>query len=61
MYEKLTTTTTTPMSEIDRLRYRFNGFRYQMQGGGGNSYGCSIVIKKKGAYPYPKNDTDSPE
>jgi len=60
MYEKLTTTTTTPMSELDRLRYRFNGFRYQMQGGG-NSAVTGIVIKKKGAYTYPKNDTDSPE
>jgi len=48
-----TTTTTTPMSEIDKLRYRFGGYRYQMQG---SSSGPSwIVPKTDSSYSHPKN------
>jgi len=58
MYQKLTTTTTTPMSEKDKLRYRFGGLKYQFQGGGTN--GTSWRVNKRvGGYPFPRDDADT--
>ena len=58
MYQKLTTTTTTPMSAKNRLRYRFGGIKYQFQGGGANGTSWK-VDKNVGSYPFPRDDVDT--
>ena len=56
MAEEVTTTTTTE-SKIERDQYRFDGFRYQLQGT--NKWGPSDVIPEEpGLMAYPKSDTE---
>jgi hypothetical protein len=57
MSEEVTTTTTTTESERDRNIYRFEGFRYQLQGP--NKWGPNEVIPEEpGLMTYPKSDGD---
>jgi len=55
MYEKLTTTTTTPMSELNKLRYRFGGSRYSFQGGSPNGPAWTVP-QNQGLYSFPTDD-----
>jgi len=56
MYQMLTTTTITILTEIEKLRYRFNGTRYSFQGGA--SDGPVWTIEQfDGFHAFPKTDS----